>query len=380
MSSSDDDYCSPTGRHAAADAGFSTDLSDFNIFNYAWIITAVCVVLATILTTRLIYMHCLYFHKPAQQKHIVRILLMVPIYAIDSWLSFRFYWLSVYFDLFRDCYEAIVIYEFYMLLVEYAGGYERTKDAFELKAPFKLVVPLCCWEVSPKRGMLRWLSRLTLQYVLIRPLMAVIAFLLQTAGQYCPGELTAFHAGYPWVTLVGLISVTVEMYALVLFYVVAKNELRQHNVVPKFLSVKFIIMMSFWQSVAVAGLVKINVIHDTKLWTTENISTGVQNTLICIEMLIVAIWHLAAFKHQEFSSQAPQATNVWESLLVCFRLADVLKEIYQSFFTIRRKDEPELLDDAHMEERSPAPPPTTPRTARSDKPQTLPPFASAILL
>lgn len=374
--SSEEEYCSPLGRHLAADEGFELDIHDFSIFNYAWIVTAICVILSTVLTVRLVFMHLNFFHKPSQQKHIVRILLMVPIYSIDSWLSFRFYWLSVYFDIFRDCYEAMVIYEFYALLVEYTGGYERTKNAFEQRAPFKLVVPLCCYEVYPRRGLLRWLSRLTLQYVLIRPTMAFIAVFLQAGGRYCNGELTMFDAGYVYITAINLISVTVAMYALVLFYVVAKNELKPYNVVPKFLSIKFIIMMAFWQSVFVAGLVQVNVIHDTTKWSTDNISTGVQNALICVEMLIVSIWHLSAFNHNEFASQGPGRTNIYESMLISFNMVDVFKEIYHSFVSpisnIRRKEDPTLMEGSGIEMKTPRSPPDTPKT--------LPPFTSVILV
>jgi len=373
--SSEEEYCSPTGKHLASDERFGLDFHNFNIFDYAWVATAVCVVLSTILTVKLVYMHLCAFHKPNQQKHIVRILIMVPIYSIDSWLSFRFYWLSVYFDLIRDCYEAIVIYEFYRLLVEYAGGYERMKNAFEKRAPFKLVVPLCCWEVYPRRGMLRWLSRLTLQYVLIRPFMAFIATCMQVAGRYCNGELTLFNSGYPYITAIGLVSVTVAMYALVLFYVVARDELKPYNVVPKFLSIKFIIMMSFWQSVVVAGLVEINVIHDTTRWTQDSISTGVQNALICFEMLIVAIWHLSAFNYQEFASQGPEDTPILPGLIMSFNLIDVFKDISHSFFSpininmIRRKDDPALIESGmELKKSKPSPP------------KTIPPFSSVILL
>lgn len=388
MSSSSDEACSALGHHAAADAGWETDVTKFSLFNYAWIITAVCVVVSFVLTFRLVYLHLRSFHIPSQQKHVVRILLMVPIYSIDSWLSFRFYWLSVYFDLFRDCYEAIVIYEFYVLLVEYAGGYQRTKDAFQKRPAFKLVVPLCCWQVTPRRGLLRWLNRLTLQYVLIRPFMAVIATLSQALGTYCPGDLTAFQAGYPWITVINLISVTVAMYALVLFYVVAQDELKPYNVVPKFLSIKFIIMMSFWQSVIVAGLVRVNVIHNTTKWTSDNISTGVQSSLICVEMLIVAIWHLTAFSPEEFSSAGPDKTSIWAAIPVCFNLVDVLSDIYNSFFTINlrilRKGEPSLVGGIALTTTSTTTTATDTATTTdmsSDSASSpTPPFASAIVI
>lgn len=373
-------YCSPTGEHASEDEGgfFGEEM---NAFSIAWIATAICVFLSTVLTIKLIYNHLVAFHQPRQQKHIVRILLMVPIYSIDSWLSFRYYWLSVYFDLIRDCYEAVVIYEFYALLLEYTGGYKRMKEVFECKTHFKLVAPLCCWSVSPKRGLLRWLSRLTLQYVLMRPLMAFIAIVLQVKGMYCPGEITAYYGGYPWVTLIGLISVTVAMYALVLFYVVVQEDLKIHNTVPKFLSIKFIIMMSFWQSIIVAGLVKINIIHDTTLWTTDNISIGVQNTLICFEMLIVAIWHYFAFNSFEFASQGPQKTGWWRSLIVCFNIVDVFTETRRSFFSRKKTQDPSLIRNAHTIELSDGAslPPSPNRSLSPSSNITTHPFASTIV-
>lgn len=188
--------------------------------------------------------------------------------------------------------------------------------------------------------------------------MALMATCLQALGTYCSGELTAFHAGYIYVTAINLISVTVAMYALVLFYVVAQEELKPYNVVPKFLSIKFIIMMSFWQAVMVAGLMRVNVIQDTTLWTSENISVGVQSSLICVEMLIVAIWHLTAFKHTEFAAQGPEKTKLWPSLLISFNMLDVLVDIYNSFFTINfqfpnlrvlRKEDPSLVSSTTIE-------------------------------
>lgn len=55
-----------------------------------------------------IYMHLRFYSSPREQRHIVRILFIVPIYAFDSWLSLLFFTNDqyyVYFDTVRDCYE-----------------------------------------------------------------------------------------------------------------------------------------------------------------------------------------------------------------------------------------------------------------------------------
>lgn len=59
-----------------------------------------------------IYMHLRYYSSPNEQRHIVRILFIVPIYAFDSWLSLLFFTNDqyyVYFDTVRDCYEGNVM-------------------------------------------------------------------------------------------------------------------------------------------------------------------------------------------------------------------------------------------------------------------------------
>ena len=55
-----------------------------------------------------IYQHLRYYTCPSEQRWIVRILFMVPIYSFDSWLSLMFFnndSYYVYFNTVRDCYE-----------------------------------------------------------------------------------------------------------------------------------------------------------------------------------------------------------------------------------------------------------------------------------
>ena len=55
--------------------------------------------------------HCLL------QPFVVRIMWMVPIYAVDSWLALRFMGAAIYLDTVRECYEAYVLYNFFSYLL-----------------------------------------------------------------------------------------------------------------------------------------------------------------------------------------------------------------------------------------------------------------------
>ena len=69
-----------------------------------------------------IFQHLRYYTVPDQQLWIVRILFIVPIYGLCSWIGLIWPQYSVYFDSIRSCYEAFVIYNFLRLCLAYLGG------------------------------------------------------------------------------------------------------------------------------------------------------------------------------------------------------------------------------------------------------------------
>ena len=85
----------------------------------AWVVAGLFAIAAVAISVELINRHTRAFVCPEQQSKIVGILWMVPIYALDSWLSLRFKDAAVYLDLLRDCYEAYVIYLFLALMIAF---------------------------------------------------------------------------------------------------------------------------------------------------------------------------------------------------------------------------------------------------------------------
>ncbi len=51
-------------------------------------------------------MHTEHYTQPRLQRHVIRILWMVPIYGVDAWLALRFRNARAYLDPLRECYEA----------------------------------------------------------------------------------------------------------------------------------------------------------------------------------------------------------------------------------------------------------------------------------
>ena len=92
--------------------------------------------LAIALSVWHILQHALHYLRPYEQKHIIRILAIIPIYAFTSFLNYVFYNSAIYYELVRDCYEAYAIASFFTLMCHYVAP-----SLHEQKAYLRDVVP-----------------------------------------------------------------------------------------------------------------------------------------------------------------------------------------------------------------------------------------------
>ncbi|KAK6035026.1 hypothetical protein COOONC_27469 [Cooperia oncophora] len=83
--------------------------------------------------------------------------------------------------------------------------------------------------------------------------MAVITLFLITMGKYEDGNWSA-DQGYLYITLVYNISISLALYGLFLFYTATRELLSPYSPVLKFLTVKSVIFLSFWQGFFIAIL------------------------------------------------------------------------------------------------------------------------------
>lgn len=123
--------------------------------------------------------------------------------------------------------------------------------------------------------------------------------MLQIIGVYHEGSFDPTH-GYLYVTVIVNTSVTISMYCLVLFYLVAKDELAPYRPVGKFACIKAILFFSFWQSVAIGVLSYLKVIPPIGEWSQHEVATALNDFIICIEMFLLAIVHPYVFPYQEY--------------------------------------------------------------------------------
>lgn len=93
-----------------------------------------------------IYDHLSHFFQPKLQIQVIRIILIVPIFALESSLSIHFMDYSFYFQVVREFYESYVIYSFMRFLLYYLGDTEKIVQSLLSKPAFLGVhtQPFCC--------------------------------------------------------------------------------------------------------------------------------------------------------------------------------------------------------------------------------------------
>jgi len=282
-------------------------------------IAGACVWAAIFITCHQIYQYLRYYTNPAEQRWIVRILFIVPVYAFESWLSLLFFSYDnyyVYFNAVRDCYEAFVIYNFLSLCYEYLGGEGNIMSEIRGK-PIKsdwATGSFCLVGQSYNIGFLRFCKQGTLQFCIIKPLMSFIVIILQFSNLYHDGNWSPAD-GYIYTMIIYNMSISIALYALFLFYFATKDLLRPYEPVLKFFTIKSVIFLSYWQGFLLAILEKMELItpitSDDGVTQTKagTVSAGYQNFLICIEMFFASIALRYAFPISVYIGQNCQGAD-----------------------------------------------------------------------
>lgn len=101
----------------------------------AWFSAGAFVLLGFPISMGGIISHLSNYNQPNVQCYIVRILWMVPIYSIESWLCLRFHRYAIYIETLRDFYESYVLYSFVQFLIQVMGGEEALILMLKDKSP-----------------------------------------------------------------------------------------------------------------------------------------------------------------------------------------------------------------------------------------------------
>lgn len=221
------------------------------------------------------------------------------------------------FESIRDVWEAIVVYSFMNLILHYCDG-ENNCLAHITNSPGVMshIYPLnkCTKPIELNALFLRNCKRATIQFVIIKPIMAVLNVYLffratiRTTDENSADETASSESDrlFWFVFTLYNLSYSIALYYLLLFYLATRTHplLKNKHPLMKFTAVKIIVFATYYQSLIFqllpgflttteepASMDTINRSEVGKIWNSF---------ILCCEMLIFALLQTYAFSYREF--------------------------------------------------------------------------------
>lgn len=285
-----------------------------------------------------IFLHLKNYRKPFEQRLIVRILTLVPLFSISCYFMLMSYKIGRLIEPIREIYEAFTIYTFYKLLVLMLGGERRiilmTVNQAPTSHPFPASLFLKKVNISHPQHFLT-IKRCILQYVWVKPLLYIIIFITSILGLYDVNDVSSTSI-FVWLGICYNISVTTSLYSLAMFWKCLYDQLNVFNPWRKFMCVKLIIFASYWQGLIIGLLNWLGAFkEDNILFTMNSSSDGnlgiqIQNGLLCFEMIFFAMLHWNSFPYNDFGiDKFPDAGKMktWIAMKDWICLGDLIHDI-----------------------------------------------------
>jgi len=165
-----------------------------------------------------------------------------------------------------------------------------------------------------------------LNYVILRPILAAMGMAGITWGFYNSGSVVGV---WFWIFLINNFSQIWAIYCLVMFYRATKDDLSPIRPVSKFLLIKAVVFLTFWQSIAISMFFSLGIVKTDK-WTTydtEDVAAGVQDFFICIEMFVAALLFAYAFPPKDYMDEDDTGNGFIKNMFSMLDVRDVVEDV-----------------------------------------------------
>lgn len=286
--------------------------------------------------------HLKAYRKPQEQRMCIRILFMVPLFAITTYITssglISTFYSKILLQPIQEIYESFIIYTFFTYLIYILGGEKKIlmelawKNKSTVKHPLigKILPSI---DISDPKDFL-FIKRGILQYVWLKPFFIIGNLIVDfnetdsNADNWVSKLKFWLLAGYN-------ISATLSLYELAVFWKCLYKELMQFGPWPKFLCVKLIIFASYWQSILLMILQHFGVFKQHVNLKEEDMGFIYQNVLLCLEMIPFSIGHLIAFSNEPYTyKKQPESSRLSfrYALKDCLGNKDLVVDSYNTFF------------------------------------------------
>ena len=220
-----------------------------------------------------------------------------------------------YLAIIKDFYEAYVIYQFLSFCIAVLGKGDRNtvvdllaRRADHLTPPFRIwdvfSICGCCQREAYESNrqladeILLQCQIFAMQFVFFRPVTTTAMVVLDKLEYYGAGTGPSdYRSPQFYIVIIQNISIFVAFTGLLKFYHAVYKDLEWCRPFAKFLCIKGVVFMTFWQGLAISILAQTTNFGGDQ---ADEWATSAQNFLICLEMLLFSIAHFYCFPTEEW--------------------------------------------------------------------------------
>ncbi|TGO36882.1 hypothetical protein BHYA_0112g00210 [Botrytis hyacinthi] len=222
---------------------------------------------------------------PNTPTRIIRIIFMIPVFAIISFLCIYFEEASAYISPINELYEAFAFAAFFQLLYTYVLE-ETHAQSFSGEAS----------QLPP----IRKTAIQIFQFPAIMFIVFLIEEISEAKGTYCKTEIKIYFTRI-WCIILRIGSTIIAILALLLFYKSTKFLTATRKPLHKLIAFKGIVFLNFFQSTVFSFLS--SRLSPTNKLTTRDLTSGIPNLLISLEMVIFSILFLKFYAVGEYAKR-----------------------------------------------------------------------------
>ncbi|ATZ50942.1 hypothetical protein BCIN_06g04070 [Botrytis cinerea B05.10] len=258
-------------------------VNNLSFHQFIQILSGACLAFSLLLSIFLILRHATHYSMPREQKQIIRITFMIPVFATVSFLCITFEDAAAYISPINELYEAFAFAAFFQLLYTYVIE-ETHAQSFTGQAS----------QYPP----IRKTAIQIFQFPAIMFIVFLIEEISEAKGTYCETEIKVYFTRI-WCVILRICGIIIAMLALLRFYNSTKSLTAARKPLHKLIVFKGIVFINFVQTIVFSFLS--SRLSPTNKVTTRDLTDGIPNLLISLEMVIFSIIFIKFYTVSEYA-------------------------------------------------------------------------------
>ncbi|KAF7934707.1 uncharacterized protein EAE98_002752 [Botrytis deweyae] len=258
-------------------------INNLSFHQFIQILSGACLAFSLLLSIFLIFRHATHYSMPREQKQIICIIFMIPVFATISFLCIHFEEAAAYISPINELYEAFAFAAFFQLLYTYVLE-EAHAQSFSGQAS----------QLPP----IRKTAIQIFQFPAIMFIVFLIEEISEAKGTYCETEIKIYFTRI-WCVILRIGGTIIAILALLRFYKSTKSLTAARKPIHKLMAFKGIVFLNFLQSIVFAFLS--SRLSPTNKLTTRDLTDGIPSLLVSLEMVIFSILFLKFYAVGEYA-------------------------------------------------------------------------------